>query len=93
MLSAGTATWTKYWVELVQACSQDAVTAGRLMIDILNEPDVSKLSWSAQNGLPGKHLWGTDADTWLTRTADEMLSAAEINLGEVLCSGGADACL
>eukprot|EP00891_Asterochloris_glomerata_P005014 jgi/Astpho2/5014/Aster-05948 len=53
VLTQGTQTWVSYWVELVQACSQDPVTAGRLMIDILNEPDVVSMQWSAQNGVPG----------------------------------------
>ena len=56
VLTQGTQTWVNYWVELVQACSQDPVTAGRLMIDILNEPDVVELQWSAQNGVPGDPL-------------------------------------
>ena len=56
VLTQGTQTWVSYWVELVQACSQDPVTAGRLMIDILNEPDVVSMQWSAQNGVPGDPL-------------------------------------
>ncbi len=44
--------WVQYWVQLVLALSDDPDIQGKLMIDILNEPDNFGIRWEASGGKP-----------------------------------------
>lgn len=48
------AAWAQKWADLVMEVARDPVTAGRLLVDIMNEPDNYSLRWAPQtNGTPG----------------------------------------
>lgn len=44
--------WVQYWVQLVNAISQDSISREKLMIDLLNEPDNYGIRWEASGNLP-----------------------------------------
>nr|QOL01204.1 putative extracellular protein TR9_013c [Trebouxia lynnae] len=45
--------WLSDWTTLLRAIAQDPISSQKLMIDVLNEPDVFGVRWEAANGKPG----------------------------------------
>ncbi len=52
VLQQGKNAWVQDWVKLVTAISQDPVSKGKLIIDILNEPDNFGIRWEASGNTP-----------------------------------------
>lgn len=44
--------WVQYWVQLITVLSQDPDIKGKLMVDILNEPDNFGIRWEGSGGKP-----------------------------------------
>lgn len=44
--------WAELWAALAKELLQDPDTAGRVIFDILNEPDLLEIRWESSNGKP-----------------------------------------
>ncbi|KAK9809361.1 hypothetical protein WJX73_008925 [Symbiochloris irregularis] len=42
--------WVQLWTQVITDLTSDSITAGHIMVDILNEPDSRNIRWEASNG-------------------------------------------
>ena len=54
-LNAFVTAWENLWKKVACLPNFDQDLAGRIFVDVMNEPDSMQITWEAKNGRPGAH--------------------------------------